>query len=98
MKKTHLIAGAVMASGLIFSAASQAGGLVGGVGGGIGGTLGGGLGSNMGSMGAVGGMGSLAGSMNGAGTFGASSDRLGQVNRTVDRGAHSAANQAGKAT
>src|SRR5712672_413393 len=90
MKKSHLIASTVVATGLFCSSVSHAGGLVGGVGGGLGGALNGGLGSNMGNMGSIGGMGSLGGSMNGAGAFNAGSDGFGGVNRAAARGTHGA--------
>jgi len=51
MKANNLVATAVVAAGLIFSAGAQAGGLVGGLGGGVGGALGGGMASGMGNFG-----------------------------------------------
>src|SRR6266581_3859445 len=97
MKKSHLIASTVVATGLFCSAASHAGGLVGGFGGGVGGALNGGLGSSMGNMGSIGGMGSLGGSMNGGGAFNASSDGFGGANRAVARGTRGAEKDTGKA-
>src|SRR5262249_34496004 len=87
MKKHHLIASAVAVS-VIFSTASDAGGLVGGFGGGLGGGLGGALGANMAHMG---------GAMNGDGSFNATSDSLRHVNRAADRGTRESGKNSAKA-
>jgi hypothetical protein len=86
MKTNHLIASAVVAAGLIFSANTQAHGLVGG----FGGNMGGGLGAGMGNMGAA---------MNGnaSGAFGANSDGFGRVNQSISRDARGAGKDAGRA-
>src|SRR5262249_18997932 len=90
----HLITSAVAATGLCFSMASYAGGLVGGFGGGFGGAMNGALGSNMGAMGGAmntaGGFSrsGFGGGMNGAGAFNATSNSLSRADHTAARGTH----------
>ena len=87
MKTNRLIASALVAAGLIFSAGAQAGGLAGGLGGGVGGALGGGFGSGMGTLG--GGMrgadmnGGFGATAMGNGALNASSTGLGRVKQDV---------------
>ncbi len=77
MKANQLIAGVVIAAGLVFGTAAQAQGL-GGLGGHIGGALGGGAG---GGMAGFNGMGAMSGMANGN-TLGANADGFSRATRT----------------